>query len=368
MLSRVKKIARKYLQYNRQFKGRHILALNDLKRKYENVTKPITLEQRNKIEDFWTPYVKGRYAKASFDTKWFDIYNSLNYKNNRLEYYIPDDFYYCFVDTYYSDFQSAKIVDDKNMYDMFFNDVKQPKTIARKINGLYLNAAYKPISEEELIDLCINVGNIIIKKSINSVGGKGVQFWDKHASINELKIIIEGMQDFVIQEIIEQHPELSKANESSINTIRIVTFIFKGEINILSSILRMGVSGMRVDNASSGGLACGIDKNGRLKSYATDIKAKVYHKHPSGINFDEIVIPNFDKCIKLVKNLAPRFYNISKLISWDLSIGKDGEPILIEFNLSYGDLAIHQTTNGPIFGELTEEVLMDVAENHKLFT
>ena len=61
MLSRVKKIARKYLQYNRQFKGRHILALSDLKRKYENVTKPITLEQRNKIEDFWTPYVKGRF-------------------------------------------------------------------------------------------------------------------------------------------------------------------------------------------------------------------------------------------------------------------------------------------------------------------
>ena len=364
MISFLKKQVRKFIEYRWNIKARHLLACRDLNSKYMNATKPLTKDQVDKVTKFWGQYIKNKYAKNSFNIKWFDIYNSVNFNDNRLEYYIPDDFYYCFVDAYYSNPQAAKVVDNKNMYDMFFNDIKQPKTIARKINGLYMNPKYEIISEDKLIELCLKAENIIIKKSINSVGGKGIEFWDKNDSIDELKKYITNISDFVIQEIIKQHQDISRINESSINTIRIVTFIYNDKINVLSSILRMGVNGMRVDNASSGGIACGINKSGRLNRYATDIKAKVHFKHPSsGIDFEEIVIPNFDKCIALVKKLAPRFYNISKLISWDLSVGIDGEPILIEVNLTYGDLSIHQTTNGPIFGDMTEEILHDVTKN-----
>ena len=52
----------------------------------------------------------------------------------------------------------------------------------------------------------------------------------------------------------------------------------------------------------------------------------------------------------------PRF----RLVSWDFAIDPDGEPVLIEANLHYGELDFHQINNGPIFGEDTEKILKEV--------
>lgn len=365
MVEFLKRKIKKIIFYRRYIYGRHIWSISDMNRKYSSVRAGITDIQIENIKKFWSPYIKGYYARKSFNIKWFDIYNSFN-THSKLEWYIPDDFYHCFVDTYFSNPQSAKVLDNKNMYDMYFGDVKQPRTIARKIDGALMNSSYELISEDQLIDLCISEGNIIIKKSVDSAGGEGIVFWDKKNSVIELKHHIARMTDVVVQEVIEQHPDLALINKSSINTIRIMTLAYGGEIKVLSSIIRMGVNGMRVDNATSGGLVCGIDNEGRLRDYAVDIKANKYLEHPSGIKFSDIVIPNFSSCIEFVKKLAPRFYSVSKLISWDLSIGTDGTPILIEVNLSYGGVSIHQMANGPIFGELTETILTDILNNNEL--
>ena len=63
------------------------------------------------------------------------------------------------------------------------------------------------------------------------------------------------------------------------------------------------------------------------------------------------------------QNLAKRFSLISRLISWDLAIDENAQPLLIEGNLTFGELDFHQMCNGPIFGDLTEEVLKDVFAN-----
>lgn len=43
----------------------------------------------------------------------------------------------------------------------------------------------------------------------------------------------------------------------SINTICVLSFIFEGQVHILSAVFRMGAGGSRFDNASAGGLFCG---------------------------------------------------------------------------------------------------------------
>lgn len=48
------------------------------------------------------------------------------------------------------------------------------------------------------------------------------------------------------------------------------------------------------------------------------------------------------------------------MISWDVAIDKDAEPVLIEANLQIGDIDILQPVNGPLFGDLTEDVLKEV--------
>jgi hypothetical protein len=58
--------------------------------------------------------------------------------------------------------------------------------------------------------------------------------------------------------------------------------------------------------------------------------------------------------------LAPRISSITRLCSWDIAIGQDGDPVLVEANLSFGEVDFHQMCNGPIFGDLTEAVLAEV--------
>lgn len=121
----------------------------------------------------------------------------------------------------------------------------------------------------------------------------------------------------------------------------------------------MGINGSRVDNASAGGITCGIKENGQLKNVAYSGRGIRYEKHPQGFSFSECVVPSFDKIRDLVSEQQQKMANF-RMISWDIAVGEDGEPILIEANLRLGELGFHQLNNGPLFGDLTDEVLEEV--------
>lgn len=150
-------------------------------------------------------------------------------------------------------------------------------------------------------------------------------------------------------------------NPTSLNTIRVISLFFKGKIHILSSVLRIGTSGSRVDNASAGGIVVGIDNKGCLKEYAYGSKKRVVYKnHPdSGIIFKGYEVPKFEDIIKIIERESINYPHF-RLISWDFAINENGDVIFIEFNLKNGQLDIHQLTNGPLFGDLTDEVLEEV--------
>lgn len=162
-----------------------------------------------------------------------------------------------------------------------------------------------------------------------------------------------------------QCDELNLLNASSVNTIRILSLLKKDEVKIYSSIIRMGVNGARVDNASSGGITCGIENDGSLKSVAYSSKGVRYDVHPtSKIHFENIRIPSFEKAQQLVKKIHPRLGHF-KMVSWDIAIDNALEPVLIEANLCYGELDFHQLNNGPLFGEDTEDILNEVFSHRK---
>ena len=49
-----------------------------------------------------------------------------------------------------------------------------------------------------------------------------------------------------------------------------------------------------------------------------------------------------------------------RLISWDFTVGEDGEPVFIEMNLKYGGTMYHQLSSGPFFGEDSDEILDEI--------
>lgn len=165
----------------------------------------------------------------------------------------------------------------------------------------------------------------------------------------------------MLQSGIIQHPIMASLNPSSVNTIRILTHITKnGEVKIRSVVVRMGRNGTYVDNASSGGVTIGVSDNGQLKDTGYDVKGISYTEHPdTHVRFNSITIPNYHNILETVSRECwklPQF----RMLSWDIAIDEDGEPILIEVNMYSGQLDFHQLNNGPVFGDDTEEILSEV--------
>ena len=323
-----------------------------LKKKNFPYRKP-TSEQLKVIREFW--------GDIKPNLKYLSLYN---YHNDTFDpRYIPDDMYYGTIDAYFNNGIDCFALDDKNFYNLYFPDVSQPKTIARKNLGIYTDDSYNIITIEDVISRCLSEGSVIIKQSTLSNGGDNIVFWNKTNGIEYLRNVLLRYQNIIIQNIVEQHNEIGKVHPSSLNSIRMLTLTFDNQVHILSTIVRMGANGSNVDNGHSGGIFCGINDDGSFKKTAYTYMSgdRFDDIHPTTkVKFSDCRIPNFDKCKSVVTRLAPRLCRISRLTSWDLTVNKKGEPILIEVNLAYGGLFFHQICNGPVFGDMTERVLNEV--------
>lgn len=335
---------------------------SDLKKGIRCSTK-ISQEQYEEITAFWKPLIKGFLGKITFNMKWYDIYNCTNVFGFDLKQYIPDSYYYCIVDRYFNKLTSCKELDDKNLYDLYFRDVNQPKTIFRKEGLMYLDSNYRIISETQALHKCLDKENgVILKSSVNASAGAGIHKWSpKKQTIDDLRRYMQTHSHLICQELIMQHECLRQFNETCVNTIRMVTLLLNGEVSVVTSAVIMGGENATTNHLHSGGIVCGIHSNGNFYHTAFDSKLNEYKKHPNGILFESCKIHNYEKCIDLVKFLAPRFSRVSKLISWDVTINEKGEPLLIEPNLFKG--GVIQIASGPVFGNRTEEILSHINEN-----
>lgn len=326
---------------------------------------PITPEEKEEIDKFWSQYLTPDLRDLFIDYRFYDVFKNVMKDGQRLSYYLPDTFYNAFVDDYYTNPQESRPCNHKNFYDMIFEGAKQPKTLFRKLYGIYLDADYKEISLKEAISRSKDESEVVLKIGKDSSGGKGVMFWTP-AVDDEDKLIsfLKSSNDILCQVAIKQHEGLNILNPTSINTIRMLTFFFEDKVYMLSSFIRFGAEGSRLDNIHSGGYACGIDEHGRLRETARDIAGTIIDHRPQGKCLNEIRIPNYDKCVELVTDLAKRFVIISRLIGWDIAIDEKGDPVVIEFGPTYCGSNFHQLCNGPIFGDLTEGVLTEFFKNN----
>ena len=320
--------------------------------------KPLTQQQIDEISAFWRPY-----RPIEKEMKWFAFYNASCTDKSQLKYYIPDNIYFTDFDMMFTSPRRCNELDDKNLYDLYFHDVRMPRTYIRKVNGVLFDKEYHAISMDQALKICADAGKIVCKDTRMSAGGHGVTFFDfSKCSIEEFKKWIGDPRrvDINVQEVIRQHESLGHIHPQSINSIRTMSFLYEGQVHILSSLIRMGRDGAEVDNTSQGGISCGIGENGQLGEFGYDEDGNRWAQHPQGAVFKDTRIVGNDKCCDLIRSLAGRMFTASGLISWDFAVGEDGEPILIEVNLTYGGLDIHQLCNGPIFGDMTEEILSTV--------
>ena len=352
------------------FKSKKKLSEPDRLRKSENkalrdiqLRKPLTDKQEHDIEEFWTAVSGTR--KRFFCHDWYEIYNITEPNPDKLKYYIPNDFYYAYVDGFFSDSRRCRVLDNKEYYELLFPEVAHPKTIIRRCGGIITDSHYQMVDSSRAIALCKAAGEVIIKPSIESWGGASIQIWNVDQGEAALREILNSMPYYVVQGILGQHPTLSAIHSLSINTIRVLTFIFEGQVHVLSKVLRMGAGTSRLDNASAGGMFCGVTPDGFLKDKAYDLYRRCYDQHPNGAQFAGVKLPSIDLICEQVKMLAPRLATATRIVSWDYGVEEDGTPVLVEANLTMGGVNVHQVANGPIFGDMTEHVLRYVFEHNE---
>jgi hypothetical protein len=142
-------------------------------------------------------------------------------------------------------------------------------------------------------------------------------------------------QGFIIEPKVEQEQSISTLNSSSLNTIRVITFLDKAnQARVLCAALRVGRRGVEVDNFSRGGLFIAVNINeGVLEEgfFGTKIRSDFYQLHPdTRIPFRGFKIPFWQEVCQLACEAA-RVSPFCRSIGWDIAITPEG-PIILEGN------------------------------------
>ena len=351
--------------YFSRFLIQRVESSNDQLRNLEKWSVPLNADEKRQIDELWAQYLPNELRNIIIQDGYYEFYKAVKPADVDLFKYMPDAFLKTFIDDYFTNPQQSFPCDDKNLYDLYFHDVKRPKILFRKIKNLYLDADYSIISRETALAMAREQGEVICKVAKFSMGGSGIMIWNANNDDEKKLVDFLNQTEFVVcQQMLKQHSVMSSLNTSSLNTMRIMTLMFNDQVHVIASMMRMGPKGSRVDNASKGGAVVGILPNGQLKNVGWDGTGERYDIHPQGhLRFETVTIPRYQECVDLVTKLAPRFSTISRMISWDVAIDESETPVLMEFNVSFSGTASVQMTNGPLFGDLTHDVLNEVFAN-----
>lgn len=314
----------------------------------------LTKNQIKQIQEVFFQYHKVDTCYHEYYTK---MYGSFSPN------FIPNDLYFNYIDNFYNDRKKAVVLENKCYFKRMFPTVRQPEIVCYRLNKFWYSAEDEVISFEKVKQCVSKEKTIVVKQAIGSSGGHAVIFIDAVEG-NLVSKFVETIndidEDIIVQRPVRQHPGLSILNDSSLNTLRVVSLLRENGVTVYSVVLRMGTCGMRVDNESSGGINCGVHFDGRLRADGHTKSGEIYKKHPSSkIVFENYQIPHLENVIKTVKQIHPLIPHF-RLVSWDFAVAEDGAPVLIEANLNCGGININQVNNGPLFGDDTKAVLDEV--------
>lgn len=279
--------------------------------------------------------------------------NELNFRNPRYK-----------NDNFHGKLVGRVITGDKFYFNVFLErfGIPTPKIYCfiKDKNPLLFDLSFqvdttKP-GKEQLSDFLSNDMDAFAKPSDGQLGNGIFSL-----KITQNKIFIDGKEtskdevlnlllsaDYLIQERITQHPQISLLNSSTINSIRLQTVMDKdGNVHPFGAGLRIGRKGSSVDNWAKGGVFVGIDMSkgklmeiGFLKpQYGTSVK-----EHPdTQVVFKDYVIPFYKEAEELAVKLHKFMYRCHS-VGWDIAITEDG-PVFIEGN-GLWEISLIQAVHG----------------------
>lgn len=257
---------------------------------------------------------------------------------------------------------------DKNTLSLIIGQENTPTVLCRSMNYSLMDGMYNSFNQDNFDSLFVNHDKVIVKPA-KEQGGNGICFFYRDETNilrneNGEKLTIKWLEknyktDFLIQECFEQSDYIAQFNPTSVNTIRAITYkdVKTGEIHYMGAVLRIGSKGALIDNATAGGSFIGIDENGFLKDRVFDKYANCTTTF-NGIDFSlsKFQIPNYQSVKSFSKQVSGSFPEM-RLFALDIVLDKDNTPKCIEVNTQSFTCYFLQLTQGPVFGEYTDDVI-----------
>ncbi len=149
---------------------------------------------------------------------------------------------------------------------------------------------------------------------------------------------VESGHNCLLEEVMENVPELKALNPTSLNTIRIVTCVSSsGVIRFLCTVIRMGCTDGCTDNSYGGGITSYIDPaTGKIAGEAKDRRRNSLAVHPrTGIHLLGYQIPQWQEVMDFARRAA-QVVPEAKYVGWDIAVTTRGLE-LIEGNIPPGE-------------------------------
>lgn len=321
----------------------------------------------------WSKYEKinahkALYIKYGFkvNSEWYKYFTLVRQEEN--PFYLPEDIWHVKLEPVLNHRSFAKAFNDKNLFHLLDYKELFPFAFAHVIEGVCYDTSFNAIDKHKLLNLIPSDKPFVVKKSIDTGGGKGVKLYDSKELIS-LDLLFETHgNNFVIQEKVVQHQWFEQFNATSVNTIRVVTYrsVRDEKVHVIQTLFRVGKKGSFVDNQSSGGIAIGIDTNGRLNSWGTD-KLSEKFSVINGVEINNsIFIPDYNRLLSTCIDLAKKRFH-ERVLVFDTWRDVNNNIRLLEINNINIGIEDLQKNNGPLFGDFTEEILDYCSKNPRSF-
>ncbi len=238
---------------------------------------------------------------------------------NRLAYGFYPDEYVCFGLANQTPEEKREWISDLDFRIAVhrMNNIKDRDLFDNKTNAWTHFSKYykrdhvciKTKSDYEQFQAFITKHPVFVKKEVLQCRGNGVELIDiRTIGVNPKEYFLQLIHrcEHVLEEPIEQDESMMKINPSSVNTVRMITFLTHSGIVGAWTFLRCGQSGSFVDNGAAGGIMIGINNNtGVLETDGFDEDNHLYRQHPdTGLVFRGYQLPEWDQLVSICKEIA----------------------------------------------------------------
>lgn len=159
--------------------------------------------------------------------------------------------------------------------------------------------------------------------------GKGVELCNVKADSDALDTFesLRGGVPFVMEELINQAPEMAAFHCQSVNTVRMPTIVSGEDVFIFGPFFRMGRGDSFVDNAGANGVFANVDsETGIVCTPGVDEAGNRYLEHPDSKKvIPGFRIPRWEEAVELARSLALKMQEQgARYVGWDLALTNAG--------------------------------------------